>query len=299
VLGVGLMKQKSISGLIVPLITPMNDDYSLDTFSLKTHVARLMNKGVKNLFLLGSFAEQEHILLKEEKEIIKTINVLAGKRTNILIGCIAKSTEEIISKVLFAQKFSEYCVVNVPFPALTNEVLFIDFFDKLFTRTKAKIILVNDPFYFKRNIPIIGLERIINWEKLIGIIDYSSNPGYYKALLDHYQSIKVFQGKEELIVGSHGVHTSGVVPILSNLMPSIFVNIEQEFNQNRFEKMLKKQEKINSVLVNYFPASKRIQSIKYALLIEGVIQKFFSQSLKELSEKEEEKIELFFEKSFA
>jgi len=298
-MGVGLMKQKSINGLIVPLLTPMNENSELDSFALKTLTARLMNKGVKNFFDLSPFAEQQSLSQREEKEIIKLVSSLAGKRANLLIGCFADSTEEIIDKVLFAQRVSNYCVVNVPFAALTNEVVFVDFFDRLLTRTKANIFLLNDPFYFKRNIPIVGLERIVNWEKLIGVIDYSANLGYYKALADHYQSIKIFQGKEELMVDSMDMHCVGVVPAFSNFMPSIFLDIENEFKKIGYGAMLRKQTKINFMLDGYFPATKRLQSIKYALSFEGVIQKFFSADLKKLDNSEEEKIESFFEKSFA
>jgi 4-hydroxy-tetrahydrodipicolinate synthase len=246
-----LMKQKLINGLIVPLITPMDDEFSVDSFALKTHMARLMNKGVKNFFVLGPSSEQDSITNNEEKEIVRAVASLGGKRANLIIGCIAKSTEEIIDKVLFAQRFSDYCVVNIPFSALTNEVMFIDFFDKLFTRTKSKIFLLNDPFQFKRNIPIVGLERIINWEKLIGIIDYSGNGSYYKALLDHYQSIKIFQGKEELIVDSLGDKCAGIVPLFSNLTPSIFLNIEKEFLEVGYEKLADKVAYRFSILRQY------------------------------------------------
>ena len=293
------MKQKSISGLVVPLLTPMNENAEVDFFALKTLTARLMNKGVKNFFILGPLSEQESISIRDKKEIINVVSQITRKRANLLIGCFAGSTDEVIDSVLIAQKYSDYCVVNVPFPALTNEVLFIDFFDKLFTRTKAKIILLNDPFYFKRNIPIIGIERIANWEKLIGVIDNSANNSYYKALSDHYQSLEIFQGKEELIVDSLSMHCKGIVPLLSNFLPSVFVDIDKEFEQAGYNQMLRKQTKIKSLLNDYFPSGKRVQSIKYALSMVGVIQKFYSMSLKELTEKEEEIIESYFEKSLA
>ena len=293
------MKQKLINGLIVPLLTPMDENSQLDSFALKTLVARLMNRGVKNFFILSPFAEQQSLSPKEEKEIIKVVSSVVGKRANLLIGCFGNSTEEIIDKVLFAQKITDNCVVNVPFSALTNEVVFVDFFDRLLRRTKANIFLLNDPFCFKRNIPIVGLERIANWEKLIGVIDYSANIGYYKALSDHYQSIKIFQGKEELFLDSMNMHCNGIVPQFANLAPSVFVNLESEFKEIGYEKMLRKQSNINFVLKDYFPAAKRLQSIKYALFFEGVIQKFFSTNLKKLGDDEEEKVESFFEKSFA
>ena len=293
------MKQKSVSGLIVPLLTPMDENHKLDSFALKILTARLMNKGVKNFFLLSPFAEYGSLDTSGEREVIELTNSIVGKNGNLFIGCFASSTEEIIEKVLFAQKFSDLCVVNVPLASLTNEVLFIDFFDKLFTRTKADLLILNDPAHFKRNIPIVGLERIVNWEKLIGVIDYSGNMSYYRALSDHYQSIKSFQGREELIVESFDMHCSGIVPSLANLSPGVFLGIENEFRKVGYNQMLKKQVKINSLLKDYFPKDKRIQSIKYALFIEGVVSRFCSSSLKELEEKEEEKIESFFEKSLA
>jgi len=117
--------------------------------------------------------------------------------------------------------------------------------------------------------------------------------------LDHYQSVKIFQGKEELLIASFENRSSGVVPILSNLIPTSFLDIEKEFDQVRNDVMLKKQAKLDLLLNKYFPTTKRVQSIKYALSIEGVIQKFFSEKLKDLTEQEESKIESFFEKILA
>ena len=79
----------------------------------------------------------------------------------------------------------------------------------------------------------------------------------------------------------------------------VFLGIENEFRKVGYNQMLKKQVKINSLLKDYFPKDKRIQSIKYALFIEGVAQEYFSDSLKELDKKEKEKVEAFFEKTLA
>ncbi len=291
------MKQKLISGFVVPLITPMNEDYSIDRIALKTLIARLMNKGAKNFFVLNQFSEYQFLDNNNQKEIIGVVDSVIGGKGNLLIGCFEKSTEEIIEKVKFAQRFTNFCVINIPYSALTNEVLFIDFFDKLFTQTKANIFICNDPLFFRRNIPIIGLERIANWEKLLGVIDYSGNINYFKALAEHYQSVKVFQGKENNIVDSIDYHCSGAACLFSNLFPYFFIDIEKQ-TQTDVE-LMRKQSKINITLKDFFPLSKKIQAIKYALFIEGITQGYFSKELEELDDKEQKKIESFFEKSLA
>ena len=85
--------------------------------------------------------------------------------------------------------------------------------------------------------------------------------------------------------------------MFSNLFPYFFIDIEKQ-TQTDVE-LMRKQSKINITLKDFFPLSKKIQAIKYALFIEGITQGYFSKELEELDDKEQKKIESFFEKSLA
>jgi 4-hydroxy-tetrahydrodipicolinate synthase len=290
---------KEISGLIVPLLTPMNEDLSVDRIALKALTARLMNKGVRNFFVLSPLGEQQFLDFQKEKEVIKVVFETLHNRGNLLIGCFGNSNDEIIEKVRFAERFTKKCVVNVPFPALSNEIMFVDFFDALFTQTKSEIVLCNDPFAFHRNIPIIGLDRIANWEKLVGIIDYSNNWGYFKALSEYHQSLKIFQGIEDVALESVGENCSGFAVGLANIFPGYFENISSDLQKLGLNEMLRRQARINSLLRENFPKEKRIQFLKIVLSIEGVMQSFHSKELFPIDVFERKKIEQFLERSFA
>jgi 2-dehydro-3-deoxy-D-pentonate aldolase len=289
----------SINGLIVPLLTPMNEDLSLDKIGLKSLTARLMNRGVKNFFVLSPLSETKSLNTSFEKESIDVVASTVGSRGNVLVGCFAESTDEVIDKVKAAERFSKSCVVNVPFPSLTNEVEFIDFFDKLFTKTKADIFLYNNPFIFKRNIPILGIDRIANWEKLIGIIDASRNSTYFKAVSDYYQSFKIFQAAEEFAIDSFNHHSSGVIVGLANILPELFLDLRKEFILYGYNHLVRRELKILGLMKQFFPRQKQIQSYKKILSIEGIIQEFYSNSLDELNEEEKVKLLDFVKMSFA
>ncbi len=284
--------------LIVPLLTPFNEDNSIDHIAFKSQIARLMNRGVKNFFVLSKFGEQEFLSTAAEREVIKIAFENIKKKDNFFIGCFSQSTEEIISKIHFAQNYTNNCVINVPYSALTNEVEFIDFFDKIFTKTKSNIFIFNDPILFKRNIPIVGLNRIANWEKFLGVFDYSKNPIYFKAISEYHQSFSVFQGIEELAIESFNHKCEGLVVGLANLMPEYFLNMKNDFIKNGYNSLIRDEMHILTLMRDFFP-DKRIQLYKKILSQEGVMQEYYSKELAPLENSEIKALESFMQKAFS
>jgi dihydrodipicolinate synthase/N-acetylneuraminate lyase len=288
--------ETSIKALIVPLITPFNEDYSIDFFGLKTFVASLLNKGVTNFFVLSPFSEEENLSISTQRQIFLSVLKEVSINGNVLVACFGKSSDEIISKIKFCEKHTKYCVINIPYDALTNEISFVDFFDKVFTKTKAKIILYNDPILFKRNIPIVGINRIAGWEKLVGIFDNSKNILYFKALSNYHQSLKIFQCSEKLAIESLNYNSWGFVLGLSNVLPTLFLNKKTEFDKFGYNSLIRDELNINKFF-DVVPRDKPIQFYKKILSNSGLIQNFVSKELKHLEPFEEKLASKFFENS--
>lgn len=286
------------NSLIVPLLTPFNEDFSIDRIAFKSMIARLMNKGVKNFFVLSKFGEQEFLDVEKEREIIRFAFENIKKKENFFVGCFSQSTDEIISKIKFAEYYTKNCVINIPYLALTNEVEFVNFFDKIFTNTKANIYVINDPAIFKRNVPISGIDKIANWERFLGIFDFSKNPVYFKAISDYHQCFDIFQGVEELAVDSFNHNCSGLVVSIANIIPEYFLNLKSDFNRLGYNNMIRDELKIFNLMKNYF-SQKQIQSYKRILFYEGIIQNYFSKELPDLNEFEIQKIDSFIEKALS
>jgi 4-hydroxy-tetrahydrodipicolinate synthase len=271
----------SLNGLMVSLLTPMNDDYCVDFFGLKNLTARLLNKGVENFVVLDKNSEFEFIDYSYQKKIIVSVSKEIKNKGNLIVGCFSDSSDVIIEKVCFAEKYADFCLINIPFNALTNEIDFINFFDNLFNRTKANIILCNNPHVFKRNIPINGLNKIVGWERLIGIIDYSNNKSYFRLLCDYHQSLKIFQGCESLSFESFNFKCSGIVSGLSNVFPELFLNIKKDFDDFGYNSLLRKEIFLLNLLEK-ISFEKETQFYKKMLSMDGVIQEYYSVNLKNL-----------------
>jgi len=293
------VESKDVRGLVVPLLTPLNEDLSLDFISFKTHVSWLMNRGVKNFFILSPFGEQEFLSREQKQELIIYAKEALPKKINLIVGCFGETPDLITESVSFAQRYSKQCVVNVPFSALTNEISFIDFFEELFNQTKADFFLYNNPFLFKRNIPVVGFDKIAGWERLLGVIDYSRNIDYFKILSKYKQALSLFQEADELFFDSTGF-CEGFAPQLSNIYPRFFVESKEKVPALDYVGLVHKQSDFSSFVRDYFPLHSRIQSAKYLLAQNGVMQEFYHSALGVLSNQQKEKLtSLQKEKEFA
>ncbi|MFA5931561.1 MAG: dihydrodipicolinate synthase family protein [archaeon] len=280
-------------GLIVPLITPLNEDKSVDEVALKVLTARLMNKGVRNFLVLGAYSEQEFLLPEQKQKVLEIVSQEVNGKGLMIVGCFGSSSDEIISSVIEVQKYTNLVLVNVPLPSLERELEFIDFFDSLFTQTQANILLYNNALVYKKSIPALWLDNIINWERLVGVIDYSRNPDYLDELGKYHHFSKLFEENEELAFDAMRRNFSGLACISAIAFPSYYVSMIEDFEQIDYSKMIRLEAKI-STIIKMLPANKKIQAFKYALSLQHLIQPYYSDQLENLSSKEKNLVEQAF-----
>ncbi|MEK6958420.1 MAG: dihydrodipicolinate synthase family protein, partial [archaeon] len=217
-------KQVSLKGLVVPLLTPLDENLSLDKVALKNHSARLLNRGVKNLFVLGPYSEYEYLPHNQQREALKVVSATVANHGKVIAGCFGETNDEVIGKVAQNQKIADVCAVNVPPLALESEVFFVEFFDELFMQTKADIVIYNNPFLFTRNVPVRAVNLIEGWERLLAFIDGSRNKDYFNALSTKATSLKIFQESEDAVIDSLQSGCVGIMPLSSNVYPVYFLS---------------------------------------------------------------------------
>lgn len=106
----------TFSGLVPPVITPLNDDRTVDTASLERVVTRMLDAGVDGLFALGSTGET--VLLDDGQRdvaldvIVKTVD----GSVPVLAGAIEPATARTIERARAAERLGVDAVVaTAPF----------------------------------------------------------------------------------------------------------------------------------------------------------------------------------------
>ena len=95
---------KKYNGVITPLLTPFNEDKSIDYPALEALVNWQCDQNVNIMFPMGGSGEYKTLKLDERKDIIKCVVDTNAKRKMVFTGTGAASLAETIELSQFAEK---------------------------------------------------------------------------------------------------------------------------------------------------------------------------------------------------
>ena len=189
-----------ITGPVIPLPTPFNEDESLDLDSLHSYVEFLVNKGIKNLMTTVGTSRYNLLSAEEIKEVNKTIvNAAAGKANTIVANPpfgrladaidFAKHAEEIGATIFLAYHPERHY----------GDEYIIDFFQQLSDAVNIGILIHEMPM---RNglgggsiqYSIELLNKLLTIENIIGVKEEALDVDYSNELVEAISDKAVIVG---------------------------------------------------------------------------------------------------------
>ena len=104
---------KTITGSIVALVTPMQEDGSVDYAALRKLIDWHIAEGTDCIGVVGTTGESPTVNVEEHCEIIRVSVEQAAKRVPIMAGCGANSTAEAIELAKSARQVGADCQLQV------------------------------------------------------------------------------------------------------------------------------------------------------------------------------------------
>ena len=104
---------RPIQGSIVALVTPMNDDGSIDYAGLRSLIDWHIAEGTDVIGVVGTTGESATVTVEEHCEIIRVAVKHAKGRVPILAGAGANSTAEAIELSRYAKQVGADCTLQV------------------------------------------------------------------------------------------------------------------------------------------------------------------------------------------
>ena len=102
-----------VTGSIVAIVTPMQDDGQLDLVRFKSLIDWHIREGTDGIVVVGTTGESPTVTVDEHCEIIRVAVEQAAGRLPIMAGCGANSTKEAIELARFAKKVGAQCQLQV------------------------------------------------------------------------------------------------------------------------------------------------------------------------------------------
>lgn len=240
---------KEIKGIIVPILTPMHEDETVNYEELVNQIERLIAAGVHGIFVFGTNGEG-YILDEEEKaEIIRVAVKAVNGRVPVYAGTGCVSTRDTIrmsrkAKELGADVLS---IITPSFAAASQEEL-IQHYETVANAVDMPILLYNIPARTGNALAPATVQKLSQVANIVGAKDSSGN---FDNILQYIEKTRggdkpftVLSGNDSLILWTLLAGGKGAIAGCANVFPHTMVSIYEKFNAGDLEGARKAQDSI-------------------------------------------------------
>ena len=242
------MKNVDIKGIIVPIITPMKEDESINTDVLKEQVDRMIDAGIHAIFCFGTNGEGYILNGKEKELVLSTVVKQVNGRVPVYAGSGCISTKETIEQ----SKMAEACgadvlsIITPSFAAASQDEI------RRHYETVAKevpdmpIVLYNIPARTGNKIDPATVEKLAQVDNIVGAKDSS---GDFKTILGYIDAGKtkkngtfsVLSGNDQLILWTLKAGGTGGISGCANAYPHNMAMIYDEYVKGNWDEGIGKK----------------------------------------------------------
>lgn len=286
---------RRLEGVIVPLITPLNEKEELDAPALEKLIEHVMEAKVHALMALGSTGEFASLTGDVKEAVMRKVKEIADGKIPVFVNVSDISTKRAIKGAKIAESIGcNAIVVCPPYFYYLNQESLIEHYERIAEAVSLPIILYNIPQYIISELNIETVKKLSKNKGIIGIKDSSGNTSYLENLAIHFRNapFRIYQGDERNIEAALMTGANGFVPSIANLYPQLCVDLYNAFKEDNGLKIHDLQETIRSFGNIYGLTRNKIQAgLKYALSLKGICRPIVSEPLPELDKFEKFEIE--------
>lgn len=209
----------------VALITPFNDDGSVDYQSLMRLVEYQIQNGVDFLCVLGTTAETPTLSAEEKKKIKQLVVERVNGRVPILLGVGANSTQTVIDTLQNDDMAGvDAVLVVVPYYNKPSQEGIYQHYKAIANSTKLPIVLYNVPGRTGVNMTAETTLRLArDFDNIVAIKEASGNITQMDDIIKHKpENFDVISGDDGITFPLITLGAVGVISVIGNAFPREF-----------------------------------------------------------------------------
>jgi 4-hydroxy-tetrahydrodipicolinate synthase len=210
------------TGAGVALITPFNEDKSVDYNALEQLVENQISGGMDYLVVLGTTGETPALSEDEKKEILRFVIEKNAGRLKIVVGIGSNNTSALVQAIQNTDFNGVDALLSVTpyYSKPTQEGLF-QHFKMVVEASPVPVILYNVPGRTGVNMEADTTLRIAHLsEKVIGVKEASGDLAQFAKIISNAPGyFKVISGDDSLTYPSIAIGSIGVISVIANALP--------------------------------------------------------------------------------
>ncbi|MGV0831007.1 4-hydroxy-tetrahydrodipicolinate synthase [Empedobacter brevis] len=220
---------KQLIGTGVALVTPFQQDGTVDYIALEKLVNYSIEGGVEYLVILGTTAEAATLTKDEKKEVIETIKKANANRVPMILGIGGNNTAEVIKEYQETDLSDYMAILTVsPYYNKPNQEGIYQHYKAIAESTDANIVLYNVPGRTGSNIAPETTIRLANEFKNIIAIKEAS-PNFLQSTdiirMNTREDFHIISGDDEFALPMTLAGGSGVISVIGQGIPVIFTDM--------------------------------------------------------------------------
>jgi 4-hydroxy-tetrahydrodipicolinate synthase len=225
-------------GVVVPMVTPFQQNGDLDEQGLRNLTHFLIDHGVDSLFPAGSTGEGWALSPAERRRVFEIVIEEAKGRVPVYGGTGAISTRDAIELSLMAEEVGCDAVVMItPFYIVPTQEELFDHYVAIARSVHIGVIPYNNP-----NRAVVALSpelisRLSHVPNLVGIKDSGGNLGLtLRFITESKPGFSVFQGRDDMLYPSLAMGVDGIVACVANIAPALTAELYRAFMVGEHER---------------------------------------------------------------
>lgn len=280
------------AGTFTALITPFRDG-SLDHEAFKALIDRQVAAGITGIVPVGTTGESPTLDSDEHLEVIKAAVEYADKRTLVLAGSGANSTNEAIQLTQAAQAAGADASLQVcPYYNKPSQEGLYQHYKTVAANTDLPIMLYSVP---GRSVVEIGIETVArlanDCENIVANKEAGGSVDRINQLVQAVpEDFQVLSGDDPLTLPFMSCGAVGLVSVAANIVPEILVSLVNRCLEGEFAEALEIQKRYYPLFTGLMSLDTNPVPIKSAVALQGHCTDELRLPLVNLSEDQTEKL---------
>jgi 4-hydroxy-tetrahydrodipicolinate synthase len=213
----------SILGSVVALITPMQDDGSVDYDALRRLVDWHVAEGTDCIGVVGTTGESPTVSVEEHCEVIRVAVEQARKRVPIMAGAGGNSTREAIELSRYARKVGADCTLSVvPYYNKPSQEGIYQHFKAIAEAVDIPTVLYNVP---GRTVADMQVETVLRLAQVSGIVGIKEATGQIDRaawlIKQAPKGFSIYSGDDGTAIALMLLGGQGNVSVTANVAPRL------------------------------------------------------------------------------
>jgi 4-hydroxy-tetrahydrodipicolinate synthase len=227
----------NLKGCGTALVTPFNDDLSLDEAALRRFVDFQILEGIDFLVPCGTTGESPTLSDSEHRRVVEIVVEVSNRRVPVIAGAGGNDTAHVIKLAAECERLGVDGLLSVTpyYNKPTQEGLY-QHFKAIAEATNLPIILYNVPPRTNVNLLPDTIVRLAEIPNIIGVKEASGDISQIAEIINRVpSSFRVLSGDDSMTLPLIAVGGVGLISVASNESPAGLTRLTRACLENRWD----------------------------------------------------------------